>query len=192
MPVTQEICDKLTDQEIVQKSLVDLEYFSCLFDKYEPKLMRYIKRIASLNHEESEDVLQDAFIKVWKNLNDFDPNMKLSSWIYRIVHNETISYWRKKTSYGKDQHIEVNEHTMGSYEDDNEESIEEKQIKINQILDALPQKYKTILVLKFVEGMSYIEISDVLKIPEGTVATRINRAKKAFVKMTNDKDLSFF
>ncbi len=53
----------------------------------------------------------------------------------------------------------------------------------HEVLELLPLKYKTVLILKFLEGMSYEEISGVLKIPEGTVATRINRAKKAFAKM---------
>jgi len=192
MPVTQEICNQLTDQEIVQKSLVDLDYFSCLFNRYEPKLMRYVKRIASLNPEESEDVLQDAFIKIWRNLHDFDPSMKLNSWIYRIVHNETVSFWRKKTSYGKDQHVEIDEQLMANFIEDNQMDVAQKEAQTHKVLELLPQKYKSILVLKFIEGMSYTEISDILKMPEGTVATRINRAKKAFIKITDNENLSFF
>ena len=66
-------------------------------------------------------------------------------------------------------------------------TLEEQDRHIHEILDQLPLKYKEVLVLKFLESMSYEEISDILKIPEGTVATRINRAKKAFRKLT-EKD----
>ena len=150
--------------------------------RYELKLLRYIKRISFSTREESEDILQEAFIKIWRNLHDFDQSLKLSSWIYRIVHNETISFWRKKTSFGKNQEVDLPEELF-SVEEEAFFEINEEQgnvEKINEILQKLPLKYREVLVLKFLEMMSYEEISDVLKIPEGTVATRINRAKKAF------------
>jgi RNA polymerase sigma-70 factor (ECF subfamily) len=184
MHVTEQICQELSDLEIVRKSLRDVEYFACLYNRYEPKLLRYIKRISYSTREESEDILQEAFIKIWRNLHDFDQDLKLSSWIYRIVHNETVSFWRKKTSYGKNQKVAMpddlfdgEDHFFG------EENAEDSNTrKIHEVLQKLPIKYREVLVLKFLEMMSYEEISDVLKIPEGTVATRINRAKKAFIQ----------
>ena len=194
MLVTKKICNQLSDTEIVEKSLVDIDFISCLYDRYEVKLMRYIKRMAGVSHEEAEDILQDAFIKIWRNLNDFDSNLKLSSWMYRIVHNETISVWRKKKSFGKDQKVELHENLfeLASSDFEIENEPEQKDIYTHEVLELLPIKYKTVLVLKFLEGMSYEEISDVLKIPEGTVATRINRAKKAFAKFAEEKHISFF
>jgi RNA polymerase sigma-70 factor (ECF subfamily) len=72
------------------------------------------------------------------------------------------------------------------------EDNQQKDMLTHKVLDLLPLKYKTVLVLKFMENMSYEEISDVLKIPEGTVATWINRAKKKFTEMASDKHISFF
>lgn len=194
MIVTNEICKKLIDNEIVKKSLADLDYFSCLYDRYELKLLRYIKHIALVDEDQAQDILQEAFIKIWKNLNDFDQSLKLSSWIYRIVHNETVSYWRKKRSYGKDRQVKLEDNFL----DDNpvyfetSEHKEQKDRLTHEVLELLPLKYKTVLVLKFIEDMDYQEISDVLKIPEGTVATRINRAKKKFIEKTSEKHISFF
>jgi RNA polymerase sigma-70 factor (ECF subfamily) len=189
MRVTEKICDELSDLEIVRQSLQDVEYFMCLYNRYEPKLLRYIHRISFSSKEEAEDILQEAFIKIWRNLHDFDQGLKLSSWIYRIVHNETVSFWRKKTSYGKDQVLELDESIFESevevFEEEDEQ--ENKAIVIQEVLQLLPIKYREVLVLKFFEMMSYEEISDVLKIPEGTVATRINRAKKAFIDKGGDK-----
>lgn len=194
MIVTKEICSQLSDSYIVKKSLADIEYFSCLYNRYEQRLLLYIKRIALVNDEQAQDILQDAFIKIWKNLNDFDQSLKLSSWIYRIVHNETISYWRTQKSFGKDKEVKLDvslfENKPGNI--DTNENNERKDMLTHEVLELLPLKYKTILVLKFMEGMNYHEISDVLKIPEGTVATRINRAKKLFMKVTSDKHISFF
>lgn len=180
MHPSEEICRQLSDPDLVRKSLEQVEYFSCLYDRYEAQLLRYVKRMGALTDEEAEDVLQEAFLKIWKNLNAFDPALKLSSWLYRIVHNQAVSSLRKKKSFGKDQKEEFDDKRFADIPDESPEAMEEADRHIHKILDELPLKYKEVLVLKFLENMSYEEISDVLKIPEGTVATRINRAKKAF------------
>jgi len=179
MLITKTICNSLSDSEIIAKSLEDLEYFKCLYERYEERLKRYVGKISNFSSDEINDVLQNAFINIWKNINNYDDSMKLSSFLYRIVHNETISQWRKskssadiKDKYQIDEEIEEIE-----YFDSDEK---DKREKIFIILDQMKLKYKEVLVLKFLENMDYEEISNILKIPEGTVATRINRAKKAF------------
>lgn len=193
MIVTEQICEKLSDNEIVQKSLVNMEYFNFLYDRYEKRLLRYIKRISSVSNEEAEDILQNSFIKIWQNLNEFDQSMSFSSWIYRIVHNETVSNWRNEKHYGKSKKVKFEEnlfkHTLNEF--DKKEDVEKKEFYAHEVLDLLPLKYKSVLILKFIEGMRYQEISDVLKISEGTVATRINRAKKRFIKEASENHISF-
>ena len=103
MYISKEICGQLSDEEIIRKSLEQVDYFSCLYERYEPQLLRYVKRMGVITNEEAEDVLQEAFLKIWKNLNAFDLSLKLSSWLYRIVHNEAISYLRKKNAFGKNR-----------------------------------------------------------------------------------------
>jgi RNA polymerase sigma-70 factor, ECF subfamily len=181
MIITPGSCKELSDNEIVAKSLEDLEYFSCLYQRYEAELLRYILRMTDLDGDEAQDVLQEAFIKIWRNLNEFDSSMKLSSWLYRIVHNETISHIRKKKSFGKDKtrDAELYRNILTDEQDLSAEK-EERLFLIPLILDQMSMKYKEILILKFLEMKSYEEISDILKIPEGTVAIRINRAKQQF------------
>jgi len=179
MIITLESCKGLSDNEIVARSLENLDYFSCLYQRYEPELLRYIRRISGMDEEEARDILQESFIKIWRNLNEYDSGLKLSSWLYRIVHNETVSHLRKKRSYGKDKTTDA-----GLYRNilaDDPETVrdrEEKIVNTLEILDHLPGKYQEVLVLKFLEMKSYEEISDILRIPLGTVAIRINRAKK--------------
>lgn len=188
MHFAKKICQELSDLEIIQKSLEEVDYFSCLYERYEDQLLRYIKRLGNVTNEEAEDILQEAFVKIWKNLHAFDQNLKLSSWLYRIVHNQAISFMRNKRSYGKDKKVFFEEtyHTAfsGSQLEDSFEITEETEERIYEILDKVPLKYKEVMVLRFLEDMSYEEISDVLKIPEGTVAARLNRAKKAFRKQS--------
>jgi RNA polymerase sigma-70 factor (ECF subfamily) len=186
MHYSKEICRELSDLEIIQRALEQMEFFSCLYERYEAQLLRYIRRLGV--GEEAEDVLQEAFIKVWKNLNGFDQSLKLSSWLYRIVHNQAVSCIRKKKSFGKDQQLAFEESRYADIPDEPFEEgaamLEEQDRRTHELLDQLPMPYKEVMVLKYLEEMSYEEISDILKIPEGTVATRINRAKKAFRQLS--------
>jgi len=185
-----ERCAGLSDQEVIRLSLADMEFFACLVLKYEVRLIQYIKKISQSNQEEAEDILQDAFIKVWKNLNGFDTRLTLESWLFRIVHNETISFWRKKTSYSKNNVVRLDDERLNSLsvtEDFDELEGEKLFNTIDVILPLLKQEYREVLVLKYLENKGYEEISDILKIPEGTVATRLSRAKKSFKKLANVK-----
>jgi RNA polymerase sigma-70 factor (ECF subfamily) len=185
-----EICKGLSNQEIVRLSLGDIEYFACLVLKYELRLLGYVKKISQSDQEEAEDILQEAFIKIWKNLNGYDPRLTLESWLFRIVHNETISFWRKKTSFGKDRTVAIDDDRLMEMfaEDQTSETNRDLTFKvIENVLPMLKQEYREVLVLKFLEDKSYEEISDILKIPEGTVATRINRAKKSFRALSAGK-----
>lgn len=195
MLVPKEICDKHSDLEIIQKSLVEVDFFSCLYERYEARLLRYIKRLTHISEEEAEDVLQESFISIWKNLRGFDQSLKLSSWIYRIVHNQAVSLLRKKKSHGEQDRVEWDD-AIGS--DIPDEAIlgllkegNDLDKDTHELLERLPLQYKEVLMLKFLEDMSYEEISDVLKLPEGTVATRINRAKKAFRQLAAARHLHF-
>lgn len=190
MLTPQHICDGLSDQEIVRKSLEAVDFFSCLYERYEERLLRYIKRVAFAGAEEAADILQDAFIKIWKNLNAYDQSLPWSSWMYRIVHNEAISSLRRKKTVGRGQQVPWDERLFSGIPDDvlpedaTEPELPDK--NIHQVLALLPESYREVLVLRFWENMPYDAISDILKIPEGTVATRINRAKKAFRAMVKN------
>lgn len=179
MIITLESCKDLNDNEIVARSLGNMDYFSCLYQRYEPELLRYVRRITGMNPDEAQDVLQDSFIKIWRNLNEFDNSLKLSSWIYRIIHNEAVSYIRKKKSYGKDRKVKIDDYQNIIADDmELETDLAEEKVNISMLLDSIPLKYREVVILKFYELKSYEEISDILRIPEGTVAIRINRAKK--------------
>ncbi|MEZ4912236.1 MAG: RNA polymerase sigma factor [Saprospiraceae bacterium] len=183
-------CVGLSDKEIIQFSLQDIDFFACVVLKYEQRLSSYIQKISQSTEAEAQDILQEAFIKIWKNLNGFDERLSLDSWIFRIAHNETISFWRKKTSFGKDKIVSTDNEKIKYLLSDEEISdfdLEQAENIIEKILPSLKQEYREVLVLKYLEDKSYEEISDILKIPEGTVATRINRAKKAFKSFSHGK-----
>jgi len=183
------------DEEIVPLILQNQDYFLYIVRRYEEKLKRYISRISGLAHEDMEDLLQDIFIKVYQNLNDFDTSLKFSSWIYRIAHNETISNFRKLksrpaiVSYDDDP---VLANQLASKTDFVKEIEKEYDAKvIRQVLAKLDKKYREVLILKFIEEKDYNEISDILQKPIGTVGAMINRGKKQFKKIVVRERIDF-
>jgi len=183
MNLDQNIKDK-SDDELVRLTLEDQNNFTYIIEKYKFKLSVYIKRISGLSDDDVEDVLQDIFIKVYQNLHNFDYSLKFSSWIYRIAHNQTISNFRKLKSRGINSAISIDEELINKLASgmdiENEINIKILNQKINIILNALNEKYREILILKFFEEKDYQEISDIIKKPMGTVASLLSRAKKQF------------
>lgn len=177
-------CETKTDVELVKLVLGDQDYFSCLMKRYETKLLNYIRRISNFPFEDAEDILQEVFIKVYHNLNGFDESFKFSSWIYSITHNEVISHFRKTKSRPQKFDLEIKDNILENILSDmNMEKDMDNNIlreKIKSIFSDMNIKYREVLILKFIEGNDYNEISDIIKKPKGTVGTLINRAKKQF------------
>jgi RNA polymerase sigma-70 factor, ECF subfamily len=174
----------VSDEILVQKALQDVEVFGVLIDRYEIKLMGYVLRLSSFLVEEAEEIVQEVFVKAWKNLNGFDEDLKFSTWIYRIAHNETISHFRKARSRGQDKKVtfDVELFDFASEELDVSRKLdsETRAQMVHEALEHLSSKYRDVLVLKYLEDKSYEEIADIIKKPMGTVATLLNRAKKSF------------
>ena len=189
-------CDKKSDLQLVRLTLKNADYFECLMERYEEKLFRYIRRITNFDKETIEDLLQEVFLKVYKNLNDYDPDFSFNSWIYRITHNETISFYRKLDVRPKTVQLENEEgvsflNILPSDIDLREDYVKkELALKVRELINQLPEKYRTVLVLKFLEKKSYEEIADILQKPSGTVATLINRAKTQFKKLAEKHHLN--
>jgi RNA polymerase sigma-70 factor (ECF subfamily) len=180
-------CQNKTDAELVSLSLKNPDVFAVLMQRYEKKFFRYVKRFASLENESVEDILQEVFIKIYLNLNDYNPDFTFSSWAYRIAHNEAINYIRKHKKL-KTVPLETNEEETGDLinvlksETNIAKDVSRKDMKerVQSAINMLPGKYREILILRYIEDFEYQEISDILKIPMGTVATNINRAKSKF------------
>jgi RNA polymerase sigma-70 factor (ECF subfamily) len=183
-----------TDQELVRATFVNKHAFSEIVHKYEAPIRRYVKRLGCKDNDDMDDILQQIFIKVFVNLNDYDQDLKFSSWLYRIAHNETISFFRKKNVR---PNVLMNEADTEEFFENlaDDTDIAEFANKrhdaeiIQETLSFISQKYKEVLVLRFLEEKSYTEISDILKIPEGTVATLINRGKKELKNKLEDKNI---
>jgi RNA polymerase sigma-70 factor (ECF subfamily) len=183
----EKIEDK-TDEQLVAMTLKNENAYAFLVERYEEKLGRYVTRISGGTKEDTEDVLQDVFLSAYKNLNDFDQDLKFSSWIYRIAHNKVISHFRKVTARPKTVTYEGDTQLLNilASSQDLAKELERKYTaeEVRGVLETMDDNYKEVLFLKFLEEKDYKEISDILEKPMGTVATLINRAKKQFKERT--------
>ncbi|MFA5986258.1 MAG: RNA polymerase sigma factor [Parcubacteria group bacterium] len=183
-----------SDEELVILTRNDPSFFGLLMERYEAKMLLYIKRISAVTTEEAEDVLQESFLKAYQNVNSFDEKLSFSSWLYRIVHNETISYWRKKKIRPHGNTIFVDDDFLERIADarDMVADVDKKHLKdvVQKVFDVMDEKYRDILILKYIEDKNYEEISDILKKPAGTVATHINRAKKQFKELYQKSNIN--
>jgi len=174
----------MKDEELVAEVLKNPQVYGVLMERYEEKLTRYIMRISASSREDAEDILQDVFLSAYRNLNEFDQDLKFSSWIYRITHNKVISHYRKISARPKTTTYEGDNELLNilASDHDMEADLQRKYDanEIHDVLDRMDERYREVLVLKFIEDKDYKEISDILQRPMGTVATLINRAKKQF------------
>jgi RNA polymerase sigma-70 factor (ECF subfamily) len=170
-----------TDEQLVELVRnVDQELFTHLVSRYQSKLTRYANYLTR-DQAMSQDVVQSAFIKAFQNLYGFNTNKKFSSWIYRITHNEAMNYLKKNS---KEQQLEPS-HWKNIADDTNiEKAIGARKIAqlVTDNLEKIPVKYRSVLTLYYLEEKKYEEISDILRISMGTVATWISRGKKSLKK----------
>ena len=160
----------------------DIDAYGTLIDRYDKKLNRYGQKFLA-RAEDIQDIVQDAFISAYKNIQSFDPNMRFSPWIYRIAHNAFVNALRRqdRVAFMLDFDTFISHHV---YEDpaENEREQRDTRAMLEKTLSSLSPKYREILTLHYYENLPYKDIAEVLQIPMGTVAIRMKRAKDALRK----------
>jgi RNA polymerase sigma-70 factor (ECF subfamily) len=182
-----------SDEEVVRMTLKDPNQYGLLMERYEAKLKRYIARLGVRNPDDQLDVLQEIFIKAYRNLNGFDTSLSFSSWIYRIAHNESISWYRKKNVRPEGHLVGDGDEILGFLASSQEgEEVKFDQTinadEVNKALELIDEKYREPIILRFFEHKEYDEISDILEIPIGSVGTLLHRGKKQLAHVLN-KDI---
>ena len=173
-----------TDAEIVQEALHTPEVFGVLIERYEAKLRRFIHRPTNIPDHDADDILQEVFIKAYRNLHNVDSAGSFSAWIYRITRNTVISEFRKKQARPPETILDKELIETLKSDISLTQSIDNTLLKdqLDIAIKKLPLKYREVIILKYIEEKSYEEISDILRKPAGTVATLLSRAKKQLHK----------
>lgn len=176
----------LLESQLVKLALKgDQAAFAELVELYQEKLYHMAYRMLN-NRQEAEDVVQEAFLRVYNNLERYNDTMKFSTWIYRIATNLCIDRLRKrKPVYSLDAESSDYEgldgYSMIPSDDRTPESellLSETQRIIHEAIDTLPPKYKTVMILRYINELSLQEVGEVLNMPVTTIKTRVHRGRE--------------
>lgn len=169
-----------TDEELAGRVQAgDKEAFGAIVDRYETKLLRYGRKFLA-RQEDIEDIVQDAFVSAYQNIQSFDTAQRLSPWLYRIAHNAFVNALRKhsRAPLLVDWDALV---AHPAYEDPAVGERDQRDMRkdLDRGLERLSPKYREVLALYYFEELSYKDIAEVLRVPPGTVGIRLKRAKEA-------------
>lgn len=186
--------ERQTDEELIvgfQKG--NAAAFDVLVGRYKDPLTNYVFRFLG-DRDECSDVVQETFVRVYQNRDSYKPIAKFSTWIYTIATNVAKSRLRRRGLIHFISFINRRDDELGVFEVPDEssradlrlESSMEEQ-RIQKALDALPLKYRQVVVLRDVQDLSYEEIADITGVTLGTVKSRINRARLKLQEMLKDE-----
>ncbi len=171
----------LSDEQLVaQVQAGDKEQFGLLVGRYQARLQRYGRKFLR-EPELIEDAVQEVFLKAYRHLQSFNPSLKFSSWIYRIAHNVFVSTLGREARqpFRFFDFDTLLARGAGSEPETAPEHRREMKEMAEQGLEQLNPKYREVLILYYLEELSYQEISDVLQVPLATVGVRLRRAREA-------------
>ncbi len=169
----------LTDEElVVYVKQEDKEAYSFIIDRYQRRIRAYINRLIN-NQEEANDLAQQTLVNAYVNLHGFDSKRKFSSWLYRIAHNLAVNWLkRKKATISLDANEVVASRLSAEIDISKEIMSNDTKKALSDALDKLPVKFREPFILRYLEGKTYEEISDILRKNKNTIGTIIFRAKK--------------
>ncbi len=154
----------------------DEKGFEMLVKKYQNRALNIVYSLIGRDGE-SEDITQEVFLKVYRNLRSFRERSQFSTWLYRIVVNTTYDFSRRRRHFVNNEGI-LNNIASGRRGPGDTLLGKEKERMIQMALKNVPFKFRVALVLKDIDGLSYIEIAGVLRCSIGTVESKIYRARK--------------
>lgn len=150
--------------------------YAHIINKYKNRLYATILRMTR-NPQNAQDLVQEAFIKVYQQLNKYDQKGSFSSWIYRVAINHCMDEFRKK-SY-KMKQAEINEEKIVNTNHPEVVFLKkEKSRQLERLIATLPEDERMIILLRYVSELSYNEISELIEIPLSDVRNKLHRAKK--------------
>lgn len=180
----QQLDEKQFISELLNPKTQNLA-FKKLIGAYKTTLYYHIRNIV-INHDDTDDVLQNTFIKVFSNLNNFNQNSKLSTWIYRIATNEALNHVNSKSRKNGLKTDEIHEHEIENLFSDDYFDGDEIKIKLQKAINTLPEKQKLVFTMKYFQELKYEEIAEILNTSVGALKTSYHLAVKKIENYFND------
>jgi RNA polymerase sigma-70 factor (ECF subfamily) len=171
--------ENLSDKEILKRFKEDnSDYaFQLLVQKYQERLYAVIRKIL-ISHEDTNDILQETFIKIYQNLNKFRSDSQLFSWMYRIAMNEALSFLRKQKRQYVFSPLSYEDRLIDNLRSDEYFDGDEVQRKLQEAILKLPQKQRLVFNMKYYDDLKYKEISEILKTSVGALKASYHHAVK--------------
>ncbi len=153
------------------------EAFRELISIYKERLYWHIRNMVK-NHDDADDVLQNTFLKVYRNIGQFKGESKLYSWMYRIATNESITFLNKKARSQQITSEELQEQIINNLESDVYFEGKEIQIKLQKAIATLPDKQQQVFNMKYFQELKYREMAEILETSEGALKASYHIAAK--------------
>lgn len=151
--------------------------FNLIIRKYQKRIYWHIRKIV-ISHDDADDVVQNVFIKVWRNLDGFKEESQLFTWLYRIATNESLTWLRQKKDNLKVSFDDVSYGLSKSLEDDSFFQGDEIQKKLQQAILTLPEKQRIVFNMKYYDEIKYEEMSQILDTSVGALKASYHHAVK--------------
>ena len=180
----------IADSEILEKfsrESTKNEAFGLLIQKYQEKIYWLCRRMV-INHDDADDLVQEVFIKVWKNLDGFRADAQLYSWMYRIASNECLQFIKKQKQRNQTSLDAESNHLADQYGSLDGLNGDQIQAKLYSAIATLPEKQKLIFQLKYFDEMKYEEISTILGTSVGGLKASFHLAVKKIEEHLKNND----
>jgi RNA polymerase sigma-70 factor (ECF subfamily) len=168
----------------------ETDAFEVLVERHQKKMLNIAFRMMG-NYDEACDVTQEAFVSAYKSIKKFKAEAKFSTWLYRIVVNYSKNRLKQLNTLAKREGISIddteekraeailNQSFINNSNPGTQMETRERETHVQKCITSLDEEYREVLVLRDIQGFSYEEIKDILKIPDGTVKSRLSRARNA-------------
>ena len=170
----------MTEQELIT-SLKNPETLNSAFKEllsaYKERLYWHIRKIV-ISHDDTDDVLQNTFIKIYKNIDKFKGDSKLYSWMYRIATNESITFINQRAKKNNSATEEAQQVLLNNLTSDEYFDGDEAQLKLQKAIATLPQKQQLVFNMKYFDAIKYKEMSEILETSEGALKASYHIASK--------------
>lgn len=168
------------DEEIIRLYATESsrnEALGLLISKYQQRLYWHIRKIV-IDHDDTDDVLQNTFIKIWKGLEHFKGDSALFTWLYRIATNEALGFLRKKQKENTQSIHPIEYQLSKSIESDQYFKGDEIQLKLQQAILTLPEKQRIVFNMRYYDELPYEQMSEILETSVGALKASYHHAAK--------------